>query len=165
MDPAEFPAFLRHYFSEELKQSWIFMALGLTAILAGSWLWRTQSAFRHALWPLLLLAAIQLAMGGAGLLRIPGSMQDMETRMASQPAEFKASEILRLARILDAFRFTKLAEIALLLTAMALALLGPHSAAARGWALGLLLQSSFLLAANLVAEQRTETYLDLLRRI
>jgi hypothetical protein len=32
-------------------------------------------------------------------------------------------------------------------------------------ALGLLVQSAFMLAADLVAEQRTEVYLDALRRL
>jgi len=156
---------IRHYFAEELKQGWVFTALGVAATLAGSWLWKSQGAFRHALWPLLVVAAVQLAVGGVVLLRTPPRAAEIETQLGADPAGFRASEVLRLTQSLDAFRFCKLAEIAAVLAAIALALFLPHNDAARGWALGLLLQSSFMLAASLVAEQRAEVYLDALRRL
>jgi hypothetical protein len=163
--PSEFLEILRHYLAEELKQSWAFLAAAVGAIAAGSWLWRTHSAFRHALWPLVLVAGIQLAAGSITLLRSPQLSSQWESRLAADAGSFKASELLRLTGLLDAFRFYKLAEIAALLTAIGLALFLPHNDTARGWALGLLLQSAVLLAATLVAEQRTEAYLDVLRRL
>jgi hypothetical protein len=165
MNPAEFLALARHYCAEELKQAWVFLAQALVAGLAGVWLWRSHSAFRHALWPLLFVAVLQLAVGSAVLLRLPARAARLEAALSADSAAFKASETLRLVRALDAFRFYKLAEIAGVLVAIGLALFLPHNAVARGWALGLLLQSALMLAADLVAEQRTEAYLDLLRRL
>lgn len=156
---------MRHYCVEEMKQSWAFIAWGMGMTLAGSWLWKTQSAFRHALWPLLAVAAIQLAVGGVTLLRTPQRRGQLEAQLAADGAAFKATETLRLSRVLDAFRFYKLAEIALVLAAIGLALFLPHNDTARGWALGLLVQACVLLAADLVAEQRAEAYLDVLRRL
>jgi hypothetical protein len=164
VDRDQLLAMVRHYGSEELKQGLVFLGLGLSAALAGAWLWRSQSAFRHALWPLLLLAGVQMAMGGMALLRQPAACRRDQAGLASNPPAFKAGETRRLTRHMDALRFHKLAWIAGVLAALGLALFLSHNAVARGWALGLLLQSTLMLAANLVAEQRTEAYLDLLRR-
>jgi len=165
VDRDQLLAMTRHYGSEELKQGWVFLCIGLSAALAGAWLWRSQSAFRHALWPLLLLAAAQMAMGGMTLLRQPAAGRRAAAALASNPPAFKAGETRRLTKLLDKLRFHKLAWIAGVLAALGLALFLSHNAAARGWALGLLLQSTLMLAANLVAEQRSEAYLDLLRRL
>jgi hypothetical protein len=165
VDSTDFLAYVRHTCLEEIKQAWIFIVVGLAACLAGSWLWRSQSAFRHAVWPLCLVALIQLAVGGTILVRAPERLRSLELSYGADAQAFKAAETLRLTRVLDLFRFYKLAEIAGVLCAMGLALFFAHNAVARGWALGLLLQSVLLLAADLVAEQRSEAYLDLLRRI
>jgi hypothetical protein len=165
VDPADFIPLLRHYFLEELKQSGVFLALAAAAVVAGCWLWKTQSAFRHALWPLLAVAAIQLAIGSLGLVRIPAKSVDAQARLLADTPGFKSTETLRLTGVLDALRFYKLAEIAMILAAIGLALFLPHNTTARGWALGLLLQAALMLAAGLVAEQRTEGYLDALRRL
>lgn len=165
MEQAPLLAILKHYFAEEMKESWVFVLLAVLATGVGSWLWKAHSAFRHALWPLAAVALIQLAVGGVILLRTPAQAAELEAQLAAQPLAFKEAETLRLTRVLDAFRFYKLVEIALLLVAIGLALFLPHNDIARGWALGLLLQSSLMLAADLVAEQRAEFYLDALRRL
>src|SRR5665213_1998293 len=67
---SEFLALARHACSEEIKQAWIFLVLGMAACLAGTWLWKNHSAFRHALWPLCLVAVIQIAVGSATLWRM-----------------------------------------------------------------------------------------------
>ncbi len=158
-------ATLRHYFAEEVKESWVFVLAALLALACGAWLWKTQSAFKHALWPLASVALIQLAVGGSILVRTPRQLAALEQGLSSAPAEVKRSEMERMAKVLDAFRFYKLLEIALILCAIGLALFLPHHGVARGVALGLLLQASFMLAADLVAEHRAEAYLDAVRRL
>jgi hypothetical protein len=158
-------AVLQHYFKEEVKTGWAFLVVALLALAAGAWLWRTQSAFRHALWPLAGLALLQLGMGGVLVLRSPARVAALQAQLDQAPAALKDQEGQRVARVLDAFRLYKLASIALILAALGLALFLPQNTLARGWALGLLLQCALLLAAGLVAEQRAETYLDALRRL
>jgi hypothetical protein len=165
MDRDDLLAVLRHYFNEEVKGAWIYVGLGLLALLAGLWLWRSQSAFRHACWPLAAVALLQLSVGAVIVLRVPAREAALEHALLQQPAAFKAQESQRMAQVLDAFRFYKLAEIALVLVALGLALFLPHNDVARGWGLGLLLQSTLLLSAGLVAEWRAETYLDAIRRL
>jgi hypothetical protein len=163
VDPAL--SVLRHYFAEELKESWVFLLVGLLALGLGVWLWRTQSAFKHALWPLAAVAIIQLAVGGAVVARTPSQVIGLEQGLQRDPKGTRDAEVARLLKVLDAFRFVKLAEIAVLAIALGLALFVPHHAVGRGVALGLLLQASLMLAASLVAEHRAETYLDVLRRL
>lgn len=165
MDPSSMLAVIRHYFAEEVKESWIFIITGLLALNAGWWLWRSQSAFKHALWPLATVALIQMAVGGAIVWRTPSQTARLEAQLAADAPAFKAAETGRLLRVLDAFRFYKLAEIALILTAIGLALFLPQNAVARGWALGLLLQASLMLAADLVAEHRVQAYLEAIARL
>jgi hypothetical protein len=156
---------LRHYFAEEVKESWVFVLAGCGALALGAYLWRTQSAFKHALWPLAAVAVIQLAVGGAILARTPSQVAGLEQGLERDPKGTRQAEIARLLKVLDGFRFYKLAEMALLAVALGLALLMPHHAIARGVALGLLLQASLMLAADLVAEHRAEAYLDALRQL
>jgi hypothetical protein len=165
MDRDDLLAVLRHYFNEEVKGAWVYLGLGILALVAGVWLWRSQSAFRHACWPLALVALLQMSVGAVIVLRVPAQRAALEQDLAHQPAAFKAQESQRVAQLLDAFRFYKLTEIALVLVALGLALFLPHNDIARGWGLGLLLQSVFLLSAGLVAELRAETYLDAIRRL
>lgn len=165
MDRDPFLPVLQHYFSEELKEAWAFIILGVLALLAGGWLWRHQSAFKHALWPLAGVAVLQIAVGTVVAERAPRQAAALEAQWTREPAACKEQESQRLARVLDAFRFYKLAEIAAILVALGLALFLPQQPLARGWALGLLLQSALLLAAGMVAEQRAETYLDFIRRL
>lgn len=165
MPLTEIGAVLRHYFAEEVKESRVFVAVGVLAIAVGLWLWRSHSAFRHALWPLAAVAVVQLSVGSYILARTPRQVARLETALAKAPAEAKSGEMLRLAKVLDAFRFYKLLEIALILAAIGLALFLPQHPVARGVALGLLIQASLLLAADLVAEQRAEAFLDALRRL
>ncbi len=165
MDQASMLAVLRHYFSEEVKESWIFILAGLLAVGAGTWLWKSQSAFKHALWPLAAVAAIQVVVGGAIVLRTPAQTTALEIQLNADPAAFKAAETGRVLRVLDAFRFYKLAEIALILAAIGLALFLPVNEIARGVALGLLLQASLMLAADLVAEHRAQVYLEAIARL
>jgi hypothetical protein len=155
---------LRHYFAEELRTAWVFVVVAGLALAAGAWLWKVNSAFKHALWPLGAVALIQLAVGGALIVRTPTQVAMLEQGLSQDPAATQAAESLRLTKVLDAFRVYKLFEIALLLTAIGLALFLPQHPVARGVALGLLLQSAALLAADLVAEHRAEAYLDALRR-
>jgi len=158
-------AVIRHYFFEEVKESWVFLLAGLLAMNAGAWLWRSQSAFKHALWPLAAVAVIQVAVGGAIVLRTPGQKAALEAQLSADAPAFKAAETGRVLRVLDAFRFYKLGEIALILVAIGLALFLPHNEIARGWALGLLLQASLMLAADLVAEHRAQIYLEAIARL
>lgn len=165
MDQASMLAVLKHYFSEEVKESWIFILAGFLAMGVGAWLWKSQSAFKHALWPLAAVAAIQVVVGGAIVLRTPAQAQALEAQLAADTPAYKAEETGRILRVMDAFRFYKLAEIALILAAIGLALFLPHNDIARGVALGLLLQASLMLAADLVAEHRAQVYLEALARL
>lgn len=165
MESSDFIAVARHYFAEELKQAWVFLLLAALAAAAGVWLWRTQSAFRHALWPLALLAVLEAAVGAVALVRVPQRWTEVQASIQEDRPAFKDAESLRVTRMLDAFRFYKSAEIVLILVAIGLALFLSQQAVARGWALGLLFQAALLLAADLVAEQRAELYLDALRKL
>jgi hypothetical protein len=165
MDQASMLAVLRHYFSEELKESWVFVLVGLLAVAVGVWLWKSQSAFKHALWPLAAVAVIQVVAGGTIVLRTPAQTAALEAQLAADPPAFKAAETGRVLRVMDAFRFYKLAEIACILVAIGLALFLPHNDIARGVALGLLLQASLGLAADLVAEHRAQVYLEAIARL
>lgn len=165
MQVHEIGAILRHYFAEEVKASWAYVLAAILALAGGAWLWRNHSAFRHALWPLAAVAVIQLGVGGAILVRSPGQVAALEQSLSQDPTGLREAESLRMTRVLDAFRFYKLFEIALILTAIGLALFLAQNAVARGVALGLLLQAAFMLAAALVAEHRAEAYLDALRHL
>ncbi len=159
MDPRTLPDWAAQYAVAEQRQALVSLALGLAGALLGLALWKSQSAFRQACWPVWIAAAVQLGMGSASLLRAPAGVPPHEP---TSPARVERLT-RRLESRLDVLRFVKLAEVLAVLTALALALFMPLHAHARGWALGLLTEGALLLAADLVAEQRIETFLELLR--
>src|SRR5690349_17711167 len=94
--PTDLLGVLRHYFAEELKESWVFVLVGCSAIGLGAWLWRTQSAFKHALWPLAAVAVIQVAVGGAIIARTPSQRAGLEQGLQRDPKATRDAEIARL---------------------------------------------------------------------
>ncbi len=153
------------YFAEEKAESWLFIAVGVAALLASAWLQKTGSAYRGMAWPLMAVALIQLVVGGTVAWRTDGQVAALTTQLAASPAAFQAAEVPRMEVVMRNFEIYKLIEVGLLLSGVALTYFFRRKELVYGIGLGLVLQSSLMLVLDLFAEKRGDTYLTTVREL
>lgn len=152
------------YFSGEKRESVAFMAIAVVAIAAALVLWRGSGPFRGAAWPLVIVAVIQLVVGGTIYFRTDGQVESLIQRLDGDPSAMQRDESARMEKVMTSFRLYKMIEVALILVAIGLLIFTRPPAIAAGVGLGLLLQASVMLTADIVAEHRGATYVAALRR-
>lgn len=165
MDGQAMQGQLVRYFAAEKQESLLFLAAGLVALLAAALLLRGGGPYRAMAWPLAAIAVIQVAVGGAVLLRTDRQVGALEARLVADPAGFRSEESARMERVMAGFRLYKAVEIALLAAGIGLALAFPRR---EGWyaaGIGLLLQAALMLVLDLFAEKRGRDYLDAIGRL
>jgi hypothetical protein len=153
------------YFTAEKQESLLFIAVGLAAIAVAIWLWTGEHRLRSMAFPLVAVAAIQIAVGGGVYARTDAQVAQLSAQLATAPAALKASETERMRVVMDKFETYKIIEIALLILGVALILMLRRSDLAVGIGAGLIIQSAFMLSLDMFAEIRAEDYLKALAKI
>jgi hypothetical protein len=158
-------ATMLEYFAAERRESLLFISIGVVAVAAGWTLFRGQSAFRAAAYPLIAIATVQIVVGLAVYMRTDGQVAALSTQLASTPIDFRTDETARMVRVMASLKLYKVIEIVLILAAVTMigAFRTPSAAFAIGS--GLLLQASVMLVADIVAEHRGQLYLDAVARL
>lgn len=153
------------YFAEEKAESWLFVLVGVAAIALSVWLVRTGSAYRGMAWPLVAVGLIQIAVGGAVLLRTDGQVAGLLAELARSPEAVRAAEVPRMEVVMRNFQLYKVIEIALLVVGIVLTYAFRRREVLYGVGVGLVLQSSVMLVLDLFAEKRGDTYLEALQTL
>ena len=151
------------YFTAEKRESLLFMLVGMAAVAAAVFLWRTGSPWRGMGYPLAAVALIQLVVGGTVYFRTDAQTLALHKQLAIEPRAYVAAETSRMEKIQKSFVLYRWIEIALL----ALGVLGFFLLRGRQtlWAasIGLMLQSALMLGMDFVAERRAEVYVEQIR--
>jgi len=155
---------LTAYFAGEKRESIVFIALGIVAIAAAMTLWRGAGAFRGAAWPLAIVAVIQIVVGASIFFRTDAQVASLTTQLENDRDAFHHDESARMDKVMASFRLYKAIEIALLAAGVLLVVMTRPPAIAAGVGLGLLLQASVMLAADVVAEHRGAVYVAAMRQ-
>lgn len=154
---------MTRYFAGEKRETLLFFAVGLAAIAAAAILWRRRGRWRHAAWPLALLAVPELAVAGSVYLRTDGQLAALQRKLASSAGAAPAIEVPRMEQVMERFRVYRGVELVLVgLGALAL-IAGGRRQGLRAAGLGLAAQAGFLFTLDLVAERRGAEYLGALR--
>lgn len=153
------------YFSEEKAESALFVLVGVVAIALSVWLWRTGSAYRGMAYPLIGVALIQLVVGGTVYLRTDGQLAVLAAQLASAPAAYQAAEVARMEVVMRSFALYKIIELALFAVGVALTYVFRQKEMLYAVGMGLVVQSSLMLVADLFAEKRGDTYLAQVRAL
>jgi hypothetical protein len=156
---------LLRYFTAEKSESVLFILAGVVALGASVWLWRTDSSYRGMMWPLGLVALIQLAVGGSIFLRTDGQVAALTAQLASAPAAFQAAEVARMEVVMRGFALYKLIELALFAVGVGLTYAFRNRDTLYAVGVGLVLQASLMLVADLFAEKRGDEYLQQVRAL
>lgn len=146
------------YFAAEKHESLLFMVIGVAAIIASVVLFMTASSYRGMSYPLVLIALIQLGVGGSVYFRTDTQVAELSAQMSAEPAAYKAAELARMDKVSKSFEIYKVIEIVLLAAGIVMAYALRRSEVFYGVAVGLIMQASVMLVLDLFAERRADTY-------
>jgi hypothetical protein len=150
------------YFSAEKQESLIFIAVGLLAIGLSAWLWMNGHRLKSMAYPLVMIALLQIVVGGSVYLRTDTQLTTLSAQLQANPAGMKAEETTRMQTVMSNFSIYKAVEMVLLIVGVGLiAFLQRHDMAA-GIGIGLVLQAAFTLTLDVFAEARGADYLSAL---
>lgn len=154
---------MTQYFAGEKQESLLFMAVGLIAIGVAVWLWANGHRLRFMAVPLVVIALMQLVVGGTIYLRTDAQVQSLTAQSQSAPAQFKQDEVSRMQTVMKNFNLYKTVEMVLLVLGVGLIAFLQRFDVAAGVGAGLVLQASFTLALDMFAEARGQDYIVALK--
>lgn len=152
------PTELIQYFTAERQGGFLLVAMAVAGFGFAAFLWLTRNAFMAMAWPLVVLGTFQLVIGLAVALRTPGQIAALDEGLRAAPAVAVAAEIGRMDKVNRNFRIVKIAEAALILVGLALAIFLSHPGPWAAVGLGLVLEAAALLAFDAFAHQRALIY-------
>jgi hypothetical protein len=148
------------YFVAERQESVIFILVGLLAMGLSLWLWMNGHRLKSMAYPLVVIALMQIMVGGTVLLRTDAQLSSLSAQLQTNPAALKAEETARMKTVMKNFSIYKRIEILLLITGIVMIAFLQRYDVAVGIGVGLVLQSAFTLALDIFAEARGAEYLS-----
>jgi hypothetical protein len=156
---------MNSYFTAEKQESLIFVAVGLVAIGISVWLWMNGHRLKSMAYPLVVIAMMQMVVGGSVYLRTDTQLSTLSAQLATNSAALKAEETTRMQIVMKNFSIYKAVEMVLLIVGVGMiAFLQRHDIAA-GIGVGLVLQAAFTLTLDIFAEARGADYLSAIRSL
>ena len=143
----------------------IFIVVGLLAIGLSIWLWMNGHRLKSMAYPLVVIALLQIVVGGSVYLRTDTQLSTLSVQLKANPAALKAEETTRMQTVMTNFSIYKAVEMVLLVVGVALVAFLQHHDMAAGLGVGLVLQAAFTLALDVFAESRGADYLSVLGSI
>jgi hypothetical protein len=155
------------YFNAEKNESLLFVVVGLVAILLSAYFFIKikQPFYSGMAYPLILIALVQLTVGGSVYFRSPKDIARVNQIMQTEVAKIQTEEIPRVELIMKKFVLYRWFEIACMLVGMLMFFYFQPLTMLKGLGLGLAIQASFMLLLDYFAESRGKVYLDYLQGI
>ena len=150
---------LSTYFTAEKQEAMLFMAVGVAALVVSFYLIKADSTYKGMVYPLIVVAVIQLVVGSTVYFRTDRQVAALEKLLKYDPAAYKAEELQRMEPVMKNFRVYKSIEIILLAIGMALTFALRKNNLWYSVGIGLIVQSSLMLILDLFAERRAHDYL------
>ena len=153
------------YFVAEKQESVIFIVVGLLAIGLSIWLWMNGHRLKSMAYPLVVIALMQIVVGGLVYLRTDAQLSTLSAQLQVNPAALKAEETPRMQTVLKNFSIYKAVEMLLLIVGVGMIAFLQRNDMAAGIGVGLVLQAAFTLTRDIFAEARGADYLSAVQRI
>ncbi len=150
---------LLSYFSGEKISAGVFILIGAAALGFSSYLWKTNSPYKGMIYPLAIIALIQIAVGATVFFRTDSQVAGLLQQLNTHPMDFRAEELARMKNVLDSFALYKSVEILLLSAGIFMTFYFRQNMRLYSVAVGLIVQAAILLIADLIAEHRADVYL------
>jgi hypothetical protein len=148
------------YFQSERSESFIFLAMGVLAVLLAGWFWFSAKPefYRGMAWPLLLVGIIQVVVGATVYVRSPKDIVAVTEMTASAPDQIRTVEIPRMETVMKNFVIYRYVEMALMIIGLALIIMNKDINFWKGAGAGLFAQATLMLVADYFAEKRGKVY-------
>ncbi len=153
------------YFVAEKQESVIFVVVGLLAIGFSLWLWMNGHRLKSMAYPLVVIALMQIVVGGTVYLRTDSQVSTLSAQLQVNPAALKAEETARMETVMKNFSIYKSIEMLLLIMGVGMIAFFQRHDVAAGIGVGLVLQAAFTLTLDIFAETRGADYLLVVQRI
>lgn len=154
-----------NYFAAEKNAGVLLIFIGLAAVIASVIVFYRIPIYRGMVIPLALVAAIQIAAGGAVLSRSSSQAESLEASLAAERTAFKSEELSRMDGVMRNLTLRKAVEIAMLLAGIALTFAFKGRNFAYSLGIGLIAQPSIMLILDLFAQKRAEIYIKHLQSL
>ncbi|MFV0678531.1 hypothetical protein [Variovorax sp. tm] len=153
------------YFGAERTGGLVFVLCGALAIGVSAWGWRHGAFWRGAAWPLVLIALLQLGVGGMVWWRSPQDLERVRHVVTAEPSRLTSEEIPRMQRVVDDFVRNRWIEIALVVAGVLAVFFASPNTASQGAGAALAIQSGVVLVLDSIAKHRADDYLAWLRSL
>jgi len=155
------------YFGAERAEGLLFICIGLVGLELAHTCWRKglTAQARGAAITLLLLASLQVVVGGTVFSRSPDDLARVSHAVQTDVARVRAEELPRMQTVMRKFRIYHWLEIAALCLGALFAMAGQRGSRLRGVGLALVPQALVLLVLDGMAEQRGADYLAWLQTL
>ncbi len=150
---------LTTYFDGEKSAGLVLVGMGAIACAWAVVVRRGLSDAAGMFWPVVIIGALQLAIGVGLAARTPSQVAGLRAQMASAPSEMVAAEASRMQKVQRNFVIIEMVELALLVAGVALALGFKGTPYRSEVGMGLALQAAVMLVFDLLAERRGALYL------
>ena len=111
-------------------------------------------------YPLIAIGLIQIAVGGAVLLRTDTQIADLTSTLSREPSVYQTAEQARMKKVTANFKLYKIIEIAILAAGIVLTYFFSNRVGLYGAGIGMILQASVMLILDLFAEHRADRYVE-----
>ncbi len=153
------------YFIAEKQESVIFVVVGLLAIGFSLWLWMNGHRLKSMAYPLVVIALMQIVVGGTVYLRTDSQVSILSAQLQVNPAALKAEETARMETVMKNFSIYKSIEMLLLIMGVGMIAFFQRHDVVAGIGVGLVLQAAFTLTLDIFAETRGADYLSVVQSI
>lgn len=155
------------YFNAEKYESVLFVLVGFVAIIFATYFFlKVKQPFYNGMaYPLILVALIQLTVGGSVYLRSPKDILRVNQIVQTDKAKIQTEEIPRMRTVMKNFAIYKWVEIALIIVSIIMFFFFQPMTIWKGVGLGLFIQASFMLLLDFFAESRGKIYLEYLQTL
>jgi hypothetical protein len=153
------------YFVAEKQESVIFVVVGLLAIGFSLWLWMNGHRLKYMAYPLVVIALMQIVVGGTVYLRTDSQVSTLSAQLQVNPAALKAEETARMETVMKNFSIYKSIEMLLLIMGVGMIAFFQRHDVTAGIGVGLVLQAAFTLTLDIFAETRGADYLSVVQSI
>lgn len=155
------------YFKAERAESLVFLAIGLLTFAAGIYFFISvkKPFYMGMAWPLIIIALIQLSVGGTVFVRSPKDIVRVEKIVSADQNAIVTEEIPRMETVMKNFTIYRWIEIVLATGGLILFLTQASGSMSKGIGMGLLIQSLFMLGADYFAAKRGHIYLGWLQEL
>ncbi|MES2396889.1 MAG: hypothetical protein V4549_12835 [Bacteroidota bacterium] len=152
------------YFNAERGESLLFAAIGLVAIILGSYfLIKIKQPFYNGMAiPLVLIALIQLTVGASVYFRSPKDILKVENMISNDKEKIKTEEIPRMETVMKFFLIYRYVELVLMIAGLILMFTFKENEFIKGVGIGLFIQAALMLTLDFFAEKRGHEYLTFL---